>query len=48
MKKFFGIVFFFILYIPALLLTLIHDGVTEFYPFIYNSHQTLKFLLNKK
>lgn len=45
MKKFLGIVFFFILYIPALLLTLIFDGLKEFYPFIYNSHQTLKFLL---
>ena len=48
MKNFLVLFFFFILYIPALLLTLIHNGVTEFYPFIYNSHQTLKFLLNKK
>ncbi len=46
MKKFFGLMFFFISYIPALLLTLIYDGLKGFYPFIYNSHQTLKFLLN--
>lgn len=46
MKKFSSIIFFFISYIPALLLTLIYDGLKGLYPFIYNSHQTLKFLLN--
>ena len=46
MKKFLGIIFFFISYIPAFLLTLICDGLKGVYPFIYNSHQTLKFLVN--
>lgn len=46
MKKFFSIIFFFIAYIPAFLLTLICDGLKGLYPFVYNSHQTLKFLLN--
>lgn len=46
MKKILGIILFFISYIPAFLLTLICDGLKGVYPFIYNSHQTLKFLLN--
>lgn len=46
MKKFLGIIFFFISYIPAFLFTLIYDGLRGLYPFIYNSHQTLKFLLD--
>ena len=47
MKKFCGIVFFFVCYIPALLGTILFDGIKETRYFFYNSHQTLKFLLDK-
>ena len=47
MKKFIGIIMFIISYIPLFLLTFVVDGAKGIYPFIYNSHQTLKFLLDK-
>ena len=46
-KKFCGLILFFVSYVPALLLTIIFDGIVETKYFFYNSHQTLKFLLDK-
>ena len=46
-KKICGIILFFVSYVPALLLTIIFDGIKESSSFFYNSHQTLKFLLDK-
>lgn len=46
-KKIIGIIFFFICYVPALLTTIFYDGIKESKYFFYNSHQTLKFLLDK-
>jgi hypothetical protein len=47
MKKLISIIMFIISYIPAFLFTFVFDGVKGIYPFIYNSHQTIKFLLDK-
>lgn len=46
-KKIVSIIFFLICYVPALFLTIIFDGIKESSSFFYNSHQTLKFLLDK-
>lgn len=46
-KKFCGLILFFVGYVPALLLTIIFDGIKATKYFFYNSHQTLKFLLDK-
>ena len=46
-KKFCGLILFFVGYVPALLLTIIFDGIVATKYFFYNSHQTLKFLLDK-
>ena len=46
-KKICGLIFFFVSYVPALLLTIIFDGIKATKYFFYDSHQTLKFLLDK-
>ena len=46
-KKIYGLILFFVGYVPALLLTIIFDGIKATKYFFYNSHQTLKFLLDK-
>lgn len=46
-KKIGSIILFFVSYVPALLLTIIFDGIKATKYFFYNSHQTLKFLLDK-
>ena len=46
-KKIISIILFLICYVPALLATIFYDGIKESNFFFYNSHQTLKFLLDK-
>lgn len=46
-KKICGLILFFVSYVPMFLLTIIFDGIKAAKYFFYNSHQTLKFLLDK-
>lgn len=45
MRNFFALLIFIILYIPLLLLTFILEGLMGVKIYIYNAHQTFKYLL---
>lgn len=45
MRNFFALLIFIILYIPLLLLTFILEGLMGVKIYIYNAHQTIKFIL---